>query len=120
MAAGITSQVATTDFLTLLTVQLKNQDPIDPVKQEDFLAQMSQFSMLEGVEKLNVSFQDMLRLQELSQGINLVGKQVQYQDGLSGEMRQGQVERFSGDGNSLRLIVDGQEVPVQKIAGVIA
>ena len=120
MEAGITSQVATTDYLTLLTVQLKNQDPIDPVKQGDFLAQMSQFSMLEGVEKLNVSFQNMLRLQELSQGINLVGKRVQYQDGPTGEMREGLVERFSADTTSLQLIVDGQEVPVQKISGVVA
>lgn len=120
MEAGITSQVATTDFLTLLTVQLKNQDPIDPVKQEDFLAQMSQFSMLEGIEKLNVSFQDMLRLQELSQGMNLVGKQVQYQEALSGETRHGLVERFSADATTLRLIVDGHEVPIDKISGVIA
>ena len=33
-------------FLSLLTAQLRNQDPLEPVKQEDFLAQLAQFSSL--------------------------------------------------------------------------
>ena len=43
---GRTSDVATADFLDLLTVQLKNQDPISPVNHEDFVAQLSQLPML--------------------------------------------------------------------------
>ena len=47
------------EFLQLLVAQLKNQDPMDPVKNEDFLAQLATFSSLEqlvaikeGVDKL--------------------------------------------------------------------
>ncbi|MDB4368487.1 hypothetical protein N9Z38_03050, partial [Mariniblastus sp.] len=54
---GITSQVATNDFLNLLTVQLKNQDPMEPVNQEDFIAQLAQFSQLEQTEALNSNFE---------------------------------------------------------------
>jgi flagellar basal-body rod modification protein FlgD len=46
-------------FLQLLVAQLKNQDPMEPVKNEDFLAQLASFSSLEqlvaikqGVDKL--------------------------------------------------------------------
>jgi flagellar basal-body rod modification protein FlgD len=34
-------------FLQLMVAQLKNQDPINPVKNEDFLAQLASFSSLE-------------------------------------------------------------------------
>ena len=34
-------------FLNLLTTQLQNQDPLDPMKNEDFIAQLAQFSSLE-------------------------------------------------------------------------
>lgn len=40
-------------FLRLLTVQLQNQDPLDPVKNEDFVAQLSQFSSLEQLQQIN-------------------------------------------------------------------
>lgn len=47
------------EFLQLLVAQLKNQDPMEPVKNEDFLAQLATFSSLEqlvaireGIDKL--------------------------------------------------------------------
>ncbi len=40
-------------FLTLFVEQLKNQDPLDPVSNEDFMAQTAQFSALEQLVNLN-------------------------------------------------------------------
>ena len=40
-------------FLRLLTVQLQNQDPMDPVKNADFVAQLAQFSSLEQLQNIN-------------------------------------------------------------------
>ena len=78
-------------FLTLLTTQLRHQDPLEPIKQENFLSQLAQFSTLEGIEKLNGRFEDQLRLQEevlnlqqLSQAAELVGRGITYhQDVIS-------------------------------------
>lgn len=57
--AGSIETVGKDQFLQLLVAQLKNQDPINPVKNEDFLAQLASFSSLEqlvsikdGVNKL--------------------------------------------------------------------
>ena len=120
METGISSQVATTEFLTLLTIQLQNQDPIDPVKQEDFIGQLSQFSMLEGVENLNASFGSMLKLQEISQGLELVGKNVDYLDIESGEITTGRIDELFVDQGLVNLMVNGNPISVDLIAGVKA
>ncbi len=118
--SGISSNIATTEYLTLLTIQLQNQDPIDPVKQDDFVAQLSQFSMLEGVENLNASFESMLKLQEISQGLDLVGKQVEYLDVETGELQTGVVDEFFVDQGIINLKVNGKTISVDLIAGVKA
>jgi flagellar basal-body rod modification protein FlgD len=42
-------------FLRLLTVQLKNQDPLEPIKNEAFVAQLAQFSSLEQLQNINTT-----------------------------------------------------------------
>jgi flagellar basal-body rod modification protein FlgD len=51
-AAGST-ELGKDAFLRLLTTQLKNQDPSDPVRNEDFVAQLAQFSSLEQLTTAN-------------------------------------------------------------------
>ncbi len=115
---GISSQVATVDYLQLLTVQLQNQDPIDPVDQEGLINDLTQFSMLEGVEELNVSFEDMLRLQEVAQGVDLVGKNVQYEDDVTGEIKSGSVDELITAQDSINLLINGETISIAKIIGV--
>jgi flagellar basal-body rod modification protein FlgD len=115
---GISSQVATVDYLQLLTVQLQNQDPIDPVDQEGLINDLTQFSMLEGVEDLNGSFESMLRLQEVTQGVELVGKNVQYQDDSSGEIKSGVVDELFTAQDTINLLIDGNTVSIGQIIGV--
>ena len=41
------------DFLALMTTQLKQQDPFDPVDNQAMIAQMAQFSSLAGISEMN-------------------------------------------------------------------
>lgn len=117
VTSGISSQLQD-QFLTLLVTQLQNQDPIEPVKQENFIAQLAQFSTVEGLESLNVQFEDMLRSQEIFAGFDLVGKGVKYVDPASGEIAKGTVEEAFVDGGALMATISGQTVSIGQIIGV--
>src|SRR5579872_6199308 len=41
------------DFLTLMTAQLQNQDPLNPTDSNQFLNQLSELSTVEGISQLN-------------------------------------------------------------------
>ena len=57
--AGGSEELGKTQFLELMIAQMNNQDPLDPAKNEDFIAQLAQFSTVEGIENLNKSMADM-------------------------------------------------------------
>jgi len=46
-------------FLKLLVTQLENQDPLNPTENTEFVAQLAQFSSLEGIQNLNTSMSGM-------------------------------------------------------------
>lgn len=48
-------QLGQTDFLRLMSTQLKQQDPFDPVDNQAMVAQMAQFSSVAGISEMNVS-----------------------------------------------------------------
>ncbi len=51
--ASKASQVGETQFLQLLIAQLQNQDPLNPVDNQDFIAQLATFSSLEELTSIN-------------------------------------------------------------------
>ena len=67
------------DFLKLMTTQLQNQDPMKPMENGDFLAQIAQFSAVDGIGKLQESFQTLagsLHSNQAFQASNIIGKNV--------------------------------------------
>ncbi len=64
-------------FLLLLITELKNQNPLDPMDNKDFIAQLTQFSTLEQITNMTQSIQDFLALQKgalQAQSASLIGK----------------------------------------------
>jgi len=114
-AAGLQDQ-----FLTLLVTQLQNQDPIEPVKQENFIAQLAQFSTVERLENLNTRFDDILRTQEVLGGFDMVGKTVRYQDRETGDLLVGRISEAYLDSGALIAMIDDKQVPISQVMGVVA
>jgi flagellar basal-body rod modification protein FlgD len=52
------SSLGQADFLRLLTVQLQQQDPTDPVDNKEMLAQMAQFSSVAGISDVNATLKE--------------------------------------------------------------
>lgn len=68
-------------FLKILMTQLANQDPMSPMEDKDFIAQMAQFSTLEQMTNMSHSFEQLAILQQQSQLITynqFVGKEVKW------------------------------------------
>jgi flagellar basal-body rod modification protein FlgD len=72
------AELGKTEFLNLLVTQLQNQDPLDPVKNEDFIAQLAQFNSLEQMINLNANFEAMLELQQMSNASTFIGKSISW------------------------------------------
>lgn len=57
-------QLGQADFLRLLTTQLKNQDPTKPLDGQQFMAQLAQFSTLNGIVEMKASLDKLVTLME--------------------------------------------------------
>jgi flagellar basal-body rod modification protein FlgD len=71
--AGLSQQ----DFLKVLTTQLQFQDPLKPMDNDQFLAQMAQFSTLGLMQQQTDSTNSLLTIQTATQTVGLLGKSVQ-------------------------------------------
>jgi len=74
------------DFLTLFTAQLQNQNPLDPVKNEAFVAQLAQFSQLEATTNMQTSMDNLVKSlagERMLNSASLIGLKVAIPDSLS-------------------------------------
>ena len=112
-AAGQTSELDRNAFLKLFTTQLQNQDPLDPVKNEAFIAQLAQFSTLEATTSMSDSLQEFVADQRgdgLMRGAALIGKSVFMENGAfeqpGGETVEGYLQLDSGADDVVLNVVD--------------
>lgn len=74
-----TTNMDVSDFLSLMTAQLKNQDPFQPVDNTQMVAQMAQFSSLSGITEMSSTLKSIasqLGTSTLNDAIGYVGKTV--------------------------------------------
>jgi flagellar basal-body rod modification protein FlgD len=111
--------LSTDQFLKLLTTQLQYQDPSNPISSQDFLSQLAQFSTLSGVQTLNTNSSNMLMLQQMTQGANLIGRTVTYQAPNTKGPQQGVVTSINVQNGALNLVVQGTNVPISQLQGIV-
>lgn len=78
-------------FLKMLITQLQYQDPLEPMQDKDFIAQLAQFSSLEQMEKLNMAFDSVGRAGDASKAFGMAGKWIDYVSPETGDMVTGKV-----------------------------
>jgi flagellar basal-body rod modification protein FlgD len=119
--SGTTSPLAsafnTNTFMQLLIAELKNQDPEAPTSQAEMTSQISSMAMVDGMNGLNASFSDVLKLQQLLSGEQMIGHEVQYRQGS--QTLSGLVQAVAIANGSATLTVDGQSVPVDQVTKIL-
>jgi flagellar basal-body rod modification protein FlgD len=108
-------------FLQLLVTQMRYQDPLQPMDNSQFLAQLAQFTALEQLTNLAQTENQVLQsLQVVRLGAvqQLIGTQVTVTDG-QGQPVTGTVEavKFADDGSAV-LQVNGQTYPIDAVQSV--
>ncbi len=111
-------------FMQLLVAQMKNQDPTEPTSNEQFIAQLAQFSSLEEMQGVNENLVALAALQQgnalMSQLTNasaLIGNNVTYTDEY-GDSISGEVEAVRLEGGQAVLQVGGATVPLSAVSEV--
>lgn len=111
------------DFLRLLTVQLRYQDPTDPVKDQDFIAQLAQFTALEQTQNLANQMSRFIDLQMsyalTAQSAALLGRTVEVSIDDTGEIVQGKVEAIRLENGLPEIIINGKSYPLGSIVAVL-
>ena len=66
------------DYMNLLITQLQNQNPLEPLDNNEMASQLAQFSQLQQLESMNESFAQVLATSELTYANSLIGKEVSF------------------------------------------
>ncbi len=112
------SNIMKEDFLRLFVTQLKNQSPLDPLKGHEFIAQLAQFTSLEQLTNLNVSFSDILKYQQLLEGGELIGRNATYLGADSGGDSQGIIDGVKISDGKIAVVIQNKEIPISSLTGI--
>jgi flagellar basal-body rod modification protein FlgD len=105
------------DFLKMLAVQMQNQDPMNPMDDKDFMAQMAQFSSLEQLQNLGASTDQMVQSNAINRGMTMIGKTVTYLDG-DGKAHTGKVDGLEIGSDALGLQIGSDLVDPNAVVEV--
>lgn len=98
------------DFIKLFLAQLQFQDPLEPVDNREFLAQLAQFSSLEQSRQTSQNTNDLLSMQATTQAIALLNRQVDVQGlGLP----------TSGTVTAVQFTANGPQLSVRSATGQV-
>ena len=106
------------DFLRLLTTQIANQDPMEPMKDTEFIAQMASISSVEQMQRFATSFKDFTASHREIAAQAYLGKQVTAQDGESSSVTGIARAVEKGANGELLITVDGRTFPATSITRI--
>lgn len=106
------------DFIKLLTVQMANQDPMNPVSDTDQIAQMAQFSSLQAITNVATELGYLRADSQLSSASTLIGRNVTVTT-KSGNVS-GTVDSVQADASSVYVTIGGVQYSYGLISSVKA
>lgn len=98
-------------FIKLFLSQLQFQDPLEPVDNREFLAQLAQFSNLEQSRQLSLNSESLLTMTSASQALTLLNRAV--------DVQQAGGQSTAGTVKAVQFTTSGPELTVETLAGLL-
>ncbi len=95
------------DFLRILTTQLNHQDPLKPMDNQEFMAQLAQFTTLQQTQVTNERLDAMLAIQAANQSVGLIGRTVEVRNGAGTSTGQVTALDFASGEPRLSVTLEG-------------
>jgi len=96
------------DYMKLLITQLQNQNPLEPMDNNEMASQLAQFSQLQQLESMNSNFANVLSSTERNYANSLIGKEISF----ATENATGTMDITSGTVEEVINNVDGEIILV--------
>jgi flagellar basal-body rod modification protein FlgD len=116
--AAMTKKLDRDAFLKLLITELRNQDPLKPMEDKDFIAQLAQFSSLEQMQQLNKAFEEIGKNEAATRAFAMIGKKVDYVSSEGYEPATGYVDGIVFDSGLPVLEIGSARVGMEKVVRV--
>jgi flagellar basal-body rod modification protein FlgD len=105
------------DFLKLMVAQLKYQNPMEPAKDLDFIAQTAQFSSLEQMNNLNTKVIELISSNKQLYANTMIGRQITWSD-EDDNIKSGIVSKVELNDGEPVLIANSEKVSLDWIINV--
>ncbi|MDB5897731.1 MAG: flagellar hook capping protein [Ramlibacter sp.] len=110
------------DFMRILLTQLTYQDPLKPMDNQAFMAQMAQFTSLEQSQRLNDKVQQLIENQAALQSVGLIGRTLELSTATGPATGTVSGLSLQGDAPLLTVSLSGggvlQGVPLSRVLAV--
>ena len=110
-------QLGKDDFMKLMMAQLRHQDPMKPMDDQAFIAQVAQFNSLDQMTKLNETITAMFGAQQLAEASGMIGK-FAVALGPDGENVSGVIKSVSVEKGVSKLHIGNAKIDLNKVTAV--
>ena len=111
-------ELKTEDFIKMMITQLQNQDPMEPAKNQELLAQMSQIGQLQSATSLQESLKGMVLQNQIGSAAALIGKSVEGLD-TNDDPISGLVNSIRVEGDKVNLELDnGKSLELGRVTSI--
>lgn len=120
-ASSPASNLGLQDFMKILLTQLNYQDPLKPMDNQQFMAQIAQFTSLEQTQQLNDKLEQLITNQAALQSVGLIGRTVDVTTS-TGQVS-GTVASLSLSGDSPTIsvaVAGGSVIPDVSLSQIVA
>ena len=106
-------------FMKLLVTEMSNQDPLDPMNNQEILQQISQIRSIEASDRLTTTLDSVLLGQNVATAGSMLGRTITGLDDGGAEVS-GRVDRVSIAGGEAKLYVGDRAVSLNNVSGILS